>query len=110
MDGYTPTAAVGAYRRRRLTEHHTQVSRLDSSPATRRVDHPTFGLGRIAEGEERPKMMSVGLHCRIAGRPGKMAGLERFIRYALEHKDVWFARRIEIARHWMKTHPFTATA
>jgi allantoinase len=58
------------------------------------------------EGEERPKMMSVGLHCRIVGRPGKMAGLERFLRYALEHKDVWFARRIEIARHWREVHPF----
>ncbi|TAJ71913.1 MAG: allantoinase PuuE [Phenylobacterium sp.] len=58
-----------------------------------------------AEGEERPKMLSIGLHCRIVGRPGKMAGLERFIRYALEHKDVWFARRIEIARHWRERHP-----
>ena len=58
-----------------------------------------------AEGAERPKMMSVGLHCRIIGRPGKMAGLERFIRYALEHQDVWFCRRIEIARHWRERHP-----
>jgi putative urate catabolism protein len=59
-----------------------------------------------AEGEDRPKMMSVGLHCRIVGRPGKMAGLERFIRYALDHKDVWFCRRIEIARHWRERHPY----
>lgn len=59
-----------------------------------------------AEGEERPKMMSVGLHCRIAGRPGKMAGLERFIRYALDHQDVWFCRRVEIARHWRERHPY----
>ncbi len=58
-----------------------------------------------AEGGERPKMMSVGLHCRVAGRPGKMAGLERFLRYALDHKDVWFARRVEIARHWRARHP-----
>ena len=58
-----------------------------------------------AEGEARPKMLSIGLHCRIAGRPGKMAGLERFIRYALGHQDVWFARRIEIARHWRERHP-----
>ncbi len=58
-----------------------------------------------AEGAERPKMMSVGLHCRIVGRPGKMAGLERFIRYALDHQDVWFARRVEIARHWRARHP-----
>ncbi len=59
-----------------------------------------------AEGEDRPKMMSVGLHCRIAGRPGKMAGLERFLRYALGHQDVWFARRIDIARHWRGRHPY----
>jgi len=58
-----------------------------------------------AEGQDAPKMLSIGLHCRIVGRPGKMAGLERFIRYALEHKDVWFARRIEIARHWREKHP-----
>jgi peptidoglycan/xylan/chitin deacetylase (PgdA/CDA1 family) len=58
-----------------------------------------------AEGEERPKMMSVGLHCRLAGRPGKLAGLERFLRHALGHQDVWFCRRIEIARHWRAAHP-----
>ena len=58
-----------------------------------------------AEGETAPKMLSVGLHGRLAGRPGKMAGLERFIRYAQGHKDVWFARRIEIARHWRARHP-----
>ncbi len=63
-----------------------------------------------AEGEERPKMMSIGLHCRIVGRPGKMAGLERFIRYALDHKDVWFARRVEIARHWRERHPAASPA
>ena len=58
-----------------------------------------------AEGAERPKMMSVGLHCRLAGRPGKMAGLERFIRHALSHQDVWFCRRLDIARHWRERHP-----
>ena len=61
-----------------------------------------------AEGEETPKMLSVGLHCRIVGRPGKMAGLERFIRYAQSHQDVWFCRRIEIARHWRERHPHAA--
>lgn len=59
-----------------------------------------------AEGETAPKMMSVGLHCRIVGRPGRTAALERFIRYALEHKDVWFCRRADIARHWRKVHPY----
>ena len=58
-----------------------------------------------AEGEIRPKMMSVGLHARLAGRPGRMAGLERFLRYAVEHDDVWFCRRLDIARHWRKRHP-----
>lgn len=61
-----------------------------------------------AEGAERPRMMSVGLHCRLAGRPGKMAGLERFLRYALGHQDVWFCRRIDIARHWRAAHPHAA--
>ena len=59
-----------------------------------------------AEGEARPKMMSVGLHCRLVGRPGRMAGLERFIAHAQSHPDVWFCRRIEIARHWRERHPY----
>ena len=58
-----------------------------------------------AEGETAPRMLSVGLHGRLAGRPGKLAGLERFIRYAQDHKDVWFARRVDIARHWRERHP-----
>jgi allantoinase len=61
-----------------------------------------------AEGEDRPRMMSIGLHCRLAGRPGKMAGLEHFIRHALNHPDVWFCRRIDIARHWRAEHPHVA--
>jgi putative urate catabolism protein len=62
-----------------------------------------------AEGAESPKMMSVGLHCRLAGRPGRSAALERFMRHALSHKDVWFCRRIEIARHWRQVHPYRAS-
>jgi chitin deacetylase len=50
-------------------------------------------------------MFSVGLHCRLIGRPGKIAGLKRFLDYARMHQDVWFARRIEIARHWATHHP-----
>jgi peptidoglycan/xylan/chitin deacetylase (PgdA/CDA1 family) len=49
-------------------------------------------------------MMSVGLHCRLAGRPGRLASLERFLKY-VRGKKVWFARRIDIARHWLKHHP-----
>lgn len=59
-----------------------------------------------AEGVTVPKMMSVGLHTRLAGRPGRSAALARFLRYALGHEDVWFARRDEIARHWIATHPY----
>ena len=56
--------------------------------------------------EETPKMMSVGLHCRIIGRPGRLAGLQKFLDYALSHQKVWFARRIDIARHWRRHHPY----
>lgn len=59
-----------------------------------------------AEGEETPKMMSVGLHCRLIGRPGRIASLERFLKYARDHENVWFCRRIDIARHWHDTHPY----
>jgi allantoinase len=61
-----------------------------------------------AEGETAPKMLSIGLHCRLAGRPGKVAGLERFLKHALGHKDVWFCRRVDIARHWRERHPYAA--
>ena len=52
-----------------------------------------------------PKMMSVGLHCRLIGRPGRVAGLRRFLDHARAHEGVWFARRIDIARHWAARHP-----
>ena len=52
-----------------------------------------------------PKMMSVGLHCRLAGRPGRLAAVKRFIEYASGHARVWFARRVDIARHWHQYHP-----
>jgi len=57
------------------------------------------------EGEETPKMMSIGLHCRISGRPPRSRALERFLKYAKGHHDVWFARRIDIARWWLKNYP-----
>jgi peptidoglycan/xylan/chitin deacetylase (PgdA/CDA1 family) len=58
-----------------------------------------------AEGEAgAPKMMSVGLHCRLAGRPGRTAALARFIDYVKGHERVWLARRIDIARHWHEHH------
>ncbi|MDP2698947.1 allantoinase PuuE [Thalassospira sp.] len=58
------------------------------------------------EGVHTPKMLSVGLHCRLVGRPGRFAALKRFVDYVRGHDDVWFARRIDIARHWRKHHPF----
>ncbi|MCC7271592.1 MAG: allantoinase PuuE [Alphaproteobacteria bacterium] len=61
-----------------------------------------------AEGAEAPKMMSVGLHCRLAGRPGRAAALARFVDYAASHDRVWLCRRVDIARHWMAEHPHRA--
>lgn len=59
-----------------------------------------------AEGEAgSPKMLSIGLHCRLIGRPGKLAALKKFIEYIQGHNDVWCPRRIEIAKHWAETHP-----
>jgi len=57
------------------------------------------------QGLDAPKMLSVGLHCRLIGRPGRIGALERFLDYVLEHQRVWICRRIDIARHWMATHP-----
>lgn len=56
------------------------------------------------EGADSPRMMSVGLHCRLAGRPGRAAALEKFLKYLCAHSDVWVTRRIDIARHWMEHH------
>lgn len=59
-----------------------------------------------AEGQSgSAKMFSIGLHCRLIGRPGKIAGLKRFLDYARAHEGVWFPRRIDIAHHWAATHP-----
>lgn len=54
----------------------------------------------------RPRMMNIGLHCRLVGRPGRAAALKRFIDYVKSHDKVWLARRIDIARHWQETHPY----
>jgi putative urate catabolism protein len=60
------------------------------------------------EGQTQPKMMSLGLHLRLIGHPSRAAGLERALDYIAGHKDVWFTRRIDIARHWAATHPAPA--
>lgn len=58
----------------------------------------------FAEGETAPKMMSVGLHCRLVGRPGRAASLARFLDYVQQHDRVWICRRVDIARHWHEKH------
>ena len=60
------------------------------------------------EGETAPKMMSVGLHCRLAGRPGRAASLARFLDYVQKHDRVWICRRADSARHWRQVHPYDA--
>ena len=63
-----------------------------------------------AEGEVAPKMLSIGLHCRLAGRPGRAASLARFLDHVQRHERVWICRRIDIARHWHATHPYRPAA
>lgn len=61
-------------------------------------------------GLDAPKMLSIGLHARIVGRPARIAALERFLDYVLAHQHVWICRRIDIARHWAATHPHPVVA
>ena len=64
----------------------------------------TFGV-LYREGEETPRMMSIGLHCRLAGRPGRFAALQRFLDHIEQYDQVWVCRRVDIAKHWHKYHP-----
>jgi allantoinase len=57
-------------------------------------------------GQDRPKMLSVGMHCRLLGRPGRIVALQRFLDHVERHDHVWICRRIDIARHWKQTYPF----
>ena len=59
----------------------------------------------LAEGETAPKMLSIGLHCRLVGRPARLAALRRFLEHVQASDGVWIARRIDIARHWLANHP-----
>ncbi|HEY4081323.1 MAG TPA: allantoinase PuuE [Burkholderiaceae bacterium] len=61
-----------------------------------------------AEGAEEPKMMSIGMHCRLLGRPGRMRALQRFLDHIEAHDRVWICKRVDIARHWKTQHPFDA--
>jgi len=62
------------------------------------------------EGEHAPRMMSIGLHCRLAGKPGRSSALERFLDHVQRHDRVWICRRVEIARHWATAHPHQGSA
>ena len=57
-----------------------------------------------AEGATHPRMMSAGLHCRIAGHPGRASGVRRFLEHVLQHTDVWICRREQVADHWREHH------
>ncbi len=57
-------------------------------------------------GEDRPKMMSIGMHCRLLGKPGRIVALQRFLDHIGAHDRVWVCRRVDIARHWRQTHPY----
>ena len=59
-----------------------------------------------AEGAESPKMMSIGMHCRLLGRPGRIVALQRFLDHIEKHDKVWVCKRVDIARHWKAVHPF----
>lgn len=59
-----------------------------------------------AEGQTHPRMMSVGMHCRLLGRPGRVTALQRFLDHIEKHERVWVCQRLDIARHWRKTHPW----
>jgi peptidoglycan/xylan/chitin deacetylase (PgdA/CDA1 family) len=63
-----------------------------------------------AEGDAAPKMMSIGLHCRLAGRPGRAAGVIRFLDHIARHDRVWVATRLDIAHHWRREHKALAAA
>jgi allantoinase len=61
------------------------------------------------QGLNAPKMLNVGMHCRLLGRPGRLRALQRFLDYVQSHGHVWICRRIDIAKHWTSTHPYVAT-
>jgi len=62
-----------------------------------------------AEGDEAPKMMSIGMHCRLLGKPGRIVALQKFLDHIAKHDRVWVTRRIDIARHWKQVHPYSGS-
>ncbi len=59
------------------------------------------------QGLDTPRMLNIGMHCRLLGRPGRMRALQRFLDHIQAHDKVWVCRRLDIARHWTQTHPYT---
>jgi len=57
-------------------------------------------------GLDSPKMMSIGMHCRLLGKPGRIGSLQRFMDHVAAHQHVWVCRRVDVARHWKAVHPF----
>ena len=78
----------------RLTSHNHEQHLRDA-----------FDVLYAEGGEGQPKMLSVGLHCRLAGRPARARSLERFLDHVQSHERVWITRRIDIARHWVEHFP-----
>jgi peptidoglycan/xylan/chitin deacetylase (PgdA/CDA1 family) len=60
-------------------------------------------------GLDRPKMMSIGMHCRLLGRPGRIVALQKFLDHIAAREHVWVCRRIDIAQHWQSAHSFKVT-
>ena len=105
LDGTArPAAHDPLYARRQ--RHALRDRRRVSIRATSSITYLKDSFDTLyAEGDVAPKMMSIGLHCRLVGRPGRALALARFLDYALAHDRVWIPTRLDIARHWIAEHP-----
>ena len=101
-------AAVALSARRFAPGEPTEHAALESTRST--LGAPDLALPAwrqlYREGATAPKMMSVGMHCRLLGAAARAVGLERILDYMAKHKGVWITKRVDIARHWHKTHPY----
>ena len=107
-------AAMGLVRRTIKEGHQLVLNGVHIVPGLIDVpaDWPFFQYMRdsfdalYAEGEEAPKMMSIGMHCRLLGRPWRITALQRFLDHIARHDRVWVCTRLDIARHWKQVHPY----
>ena len=110
---YLPVAmADGAVKRQLIVPYTLDANDMKFSSAAGFANGQDFAQYLIdtfdvlyAEGEDLPKMMSVGMHCRLLGKPARLKGLQKFLDHVEKHDRVWVARRIDIARHWRAVHP-----